>query len=189
MEQKEMQCPVCGQKHEASQLCPQCGYEYHLMLVPPAKWLEEAEQRRLNEARARWQQQQESTQKALEGQQPLGFLITSRLAVYCLYEGRNVFGAPGAQSAEGEHYQELTFPGVSLCQRHFAIDAAISEDGRKVSFMACLLDGGISTVCINSQAQTLTPQPTPVGNNDNIILCPGNIENNVELKLRKNLNR
>lgn len=189
METIQIKCPVCGCDHDVRELCPQCGFEYHLMVSPPKGWLQEAEKKRLADACARWQALQESRQKAEEGKTPLGFLITQRLVVYSLYEGRNVFGAPGGQAAEGEHFQQLMFPGVILQQRHFAIDAARGEDGRKVNFSACMLANGSTAICVNSQTKQLSADSLPIGDNDNILICPEGGTTCIELKLRKNLNR
>lgn len=192
MESNEIKCPVCGLIHNIAQLCPQCGFEYHLMLTPPGELLQAAEERRLNDARTRWNQLQEMRAGLSQGKLPLGFLITERYVVYCLQEGRNVLGAPGGKLSEDESYQELTFSGIALSQRHFVIDAQVSEDKKKVLFTISLLSTDASTsIFINTQTRPLTVESMPLESNDNIILCPSNGagDNNVVLKFRKNLNR
>lgn len=192
MESSEIKCPVCGLMHNIAQLCPQCGFEYHLMLTPPGELLQAAEERRLNDARTRWNQLQEMKASQSQGKLPLGFLITERFVVYCLQEGRNVLGAPGGKLAEDESYIELIFPGITLCQQHFVIDAQFSEDKKKVNFSISLLTTDASTsIFINTLTRPLTDESIALDTNDNIIIClgSGTGDNNVVLKFRKNLNR
>lgn len=189
MESNEIKCPVCGLMHNIAQLCPQCGFEYHLMLTPPGELLQAAEERRLNDARTRWGQLQEMKAAQSQGKLPLGFLITERYVVYCLQEGRNVLGAPGGRLPEDESYIELLFPGITLCQRHFVIDAQISEDKKKVIFSISLLAADASTsIFINTLTRPLTDESISLDTNDNIIIS-GTGDNNIVLKFRKNLNR
>lgn len=183
-------CPVCGQEHTPGEACPQCGYESHLMAAAPRPTLVEAEQRRLETARRVWNELCELRAKDStpnQGSRPVGFLITDRQAVYCLYEGINHFGTLQQQDEFGHSWQQLRIPGYSIQPEHFVIECNLSEDSQRIN---CMLRQCNTTtgVFINSLTRPAGETGQELTNNDDVILQHLSLAP-IRLKFRKNLNR
>lgn len=183
-------CPVCGQEHTPGEACPQCGYESHLMAASPRPTLVEAEQRRLETARRIWNELCELRAKDSapnQGSRPIGFLITDRQAVYCLYEGVNHFGTLQQQDEAGNSWQQLRIPGYTIQPEHFVIEVSLSDEGQRATFTLRQVNAN-TAVYINSLTRSAGTSGLELTNNDDVLLQPmGSAA--VRLKFRKNLNR
>lgn len=82
-------------RRPASGTCPECGFEVIAVAGEPTDEMRQWLDSRVALAKERYEKQKEQM-----GRKPRGFLVTDRMAVCCLYEGRNVFGSAKANEAE-----------------------------------------------------------------------------------------
>lgn len=85
MDTNMITCPVCGTQHEIGGFCPECGFEPHLFAKVPSENIQKQERDRLEISSSIWEELQELRRKQSSNNKPLGYLITDRLVVYCLY--------------------------------------------------------------------------------------------------------
>ena len=144
MKQKELICPVCGEQYDITLIsCPVCSFENHLALSEDMSGkFSNLENNRIYHHQEWWKNQQAiaadleakkqelieckdlqlQLQSLIGKGKPLAFLVTDRLNVYCIYEGKNTFGSSKIGNGEGEH-QKLMTPGVPLRHQHILIEA------------------------------------------------------------------
>lgn len=125
-----------------------------------------------------------------KGQKPVGFLISDRFVVYCIYEGLNTFGVSASSSeVKGEVCQNILFPGVKILPRHFQIEVKFSEDRKKPLFsIRKLVEDGVN-IYLNTLTQNVDNNFSDITSGDSILLSQDGTNVNVELKFRKNMNR
>jgi hypothetical protein len=121
---KYTECLVCGSDLNGVNICGVCGFEHREWLVEPSDKLRQYEDQRLELARNLWNRRQEEN-AASAMCKPLGFLVTEKMVVYCLYEGENTFGS--AKVAEIAQHQKLIIPGCALKPVHFSVDVSKGE--------------------------------------------------------------
>ena len=123
-------------------------------------------------------------------QKPLGFLMSDRFVVYCLYEGLNTFGTSATSSeVQGEVCQNILFPGLKILPRHFQVEVKFSEDGKKTLFsIRKLMEDGVN-IYLNTLTQNVDNNVSELTSGDSILLSQDGTNVNVELKFRKNMNR
>lgn len=189
MDTNTINCPVCGMQHEIGGFCPECGFEPHLFTKVPSENIQKQERDRLEISSSIWEELQELRRKQSSNNKPLGYLITDRLVVYCLYEGLNTFGTTQEINMEDEVFQSIHFAGVNISPRHFQIEAK-AQDGKKVSFSIKALSNNKSAkLFLNTMTQMLDENFTELNSGDNILFSTDSENVDVELKFRKNINR
>lgn len=189
MDTNMINCPVCGTQHEIGSFCPECGFEPHLFTKVPSESIQQQERDRLEFSSRIWEELQELRRKQSSNNKPLGYLITDRLVVYCLYEGLNTFGSTQEIDMEEEVFQSIHFAGVNIAPRHFQIEAK-PQDGKKVLFSIKSLPNNKSAkLFLNTMTQMLDENFTELNSGDNILFSTDSENVAVELKFRKNINR
>lgn len=191
MDTNIINCPVCGTPHEIGTFCLKCGFEPHLFTKIPSENIQQQERDRLEISSRIWEELQELREKQSSNNKPLGYLITDRLVVYCLYEGINTFGTtPEAEEKTEEYCQSIHFAGVNISPRHFQIEAKIQE-GKKVVFSLRILPNksNCAKVYLNSMTQIIDNNFMELNSGDNILFSNDSVNVNIELKFRKNINR
>ena len=190
MDTNMINCPVCGAQHEIGNFCPVCGFEPHLFSKVPSENILQQERGRLEISTRIWEELQELRGKKSSNNKPLGYLITDRLVVYCLYEGLNTFGTTQEIDVDKEEvFQSIHFAGVNISPRHFQIEAK-PQEGRKVLFSVKALQNDKSAkVFLNTMTQMVDENFTELNSGDNILFSNDSENVNVELKFRKNINR
>lgn len=186
-----MNCPVCGALHEVGSFCKECGFEPHLFTKVPSEYLQQQERDRLEISSKRWQELQELRSNCSSGSKPLGYLITDRLVVYCLYEGLNTFGSTSeTEDKKEENFQSIHFAGVRILPRHFQIEVK-TQDDKKSQFSIKVLHrtGEGANVYLNSMTQIVEDSSTELNSGDSILFSNDSENINMELKFRKNINR
>ena len=190
MDTNMINCPVCGAQHEIGNFCAVCGFEPHLFSKVPSENIQQQERGRLEISTRIWEELQELRGKKSSNNKPLGYLITDRLVVYCLYEGLNTFGTTQDIDVDKEEvFQSIHFAGVNISPRHFQIEAK-PQEGRKVLFSVKALQNDKSAkVFLNTMTQMVDENFTELNSGDNILFSNDSENVNVELKFRKNINR
>lgn len=182
-------CPVCGTAHDIGVFCPVCGFEPHLFTKVPSEIIQQQERDRLELSSQIWEELQELRGKQLSSNKPLGYLITDRLIVYCLFEGINTFGSSQGLDAIEETFQSIHFAGVNISPRHFQIEVK-PQEGKKVLFSIKVLPNDKSAkVFLNSMTQMVDENFTELNSGDNILISNDMENADIELKFRKNINR
>ena len=185
-----IKCPVCETKHEIGILCPECGFETHLYTDVPPQFIVNFEQERIDTAKRIRQELLDLRKRVETATAPVGFLITGKLVVYCLYEGINTFGAGIiVDDSQKVHYNNLLIPGAQLCPEHFIIEIKKGESEKKMDYsVSCpAMDG--TGIYLTTLTQKIGAEETGLCSGD-VILISGDAETIIaELKFRKNISR
>ena len=184
-----LKCPVCNSSIETGNICPECGFEVRLFVESPSEFIQNLERDRISSYKRMWDELVLLRQKVQTAKKPLGFLISDRLVVYCIYNGENVFGSTSNNgAAEDSLSQTMLFPGIELSPRHFAIQAEPSGEGNKTIFQIKTLSKEGAGVYVNSLTQRVD-DVLELTSGDTVILSSGNDTDVVELRFRKNITR
>lgn len=205
MKQKELICPVCGEQYDCTLMsCPICSFENHLALSEDMSGkFSNLENNRIYHHQEWWKHQQaiaadleakkqeliecknlqQQLQSLIGKGKPLAFLVTDRLNVYCIYEGKNTFGSSKRGNGEGEH-QKLMTPGLPLRHQHILIEAR--KLGEKYEFYISELDGN-NTVFLNSESTGPIVEPIIIKDSDQIIIVTNNSKATIQFRI--NINR
>lgn len=182
-------CPVCSQPHEVGEFCPRCGFESRLYSDVPTEAIRMYEQQRIAAGRRVWDELIALREETNAGKTPVGFLITGKLVVYCLYEGINSFGLGSSASMGNEYSQRLLIPGVRLLPDHFKIEVQKSEDGRKNVFSISSSANEGSGVFLNTLTRKIEASPEQLNSGDILLLSSDGQKVDAELRFRKNISQ
>lgn len=174
-----IKCPVCGADAPVSGTCPECGFEVIAVAGEPTEEMRQWLDSRVAQAKERYEKQKEQM-----GRKPRGFLVTDRMAVCCLYEGRNVFGSAKASESEPTR-QKVILPGIMLRPSQFVIDTVV--DGRRSKFFIKELEEeGIASMVFVNQTTNPATAPIELADGDNILVISG--DNRATITFRTNTN-
>ncbi len=174
-----IQCPVCGADAPASGTCPECGFEIIAVVGEPTEEMRQWLAARVGQAKERYEKQREQM-----GRKPRGFIVTDRMAVCCLYEGRNVFGSAKANEAEPTR-QKVILPGITLRPSQFCIDTVV-EGHRGKFFIKELAEEGMPSMVFVNQTTNPATAPIELADGDNILVISG--DNRAVITFRVNTN-
>lgn len=189
MNMDTINCPVCNEPHEIGTFCPKCGFESRLYSEMPTEAIRRYEQERIAAARKVWEELVALRSEANAGKAPVGFLITGKLVVYCLYEGINSFGLGSGASLENVHCQKLLIPGVTLQPDHFRVEVMKSEESRKNNFSISSAATGGSGVYLNTLTLKVEANQENLSSGDVILLSKDGQTVDAELRFRKNISQ
>lgn len=185
----DLKCPVCSSSIETGNICPECGFEVRLFTEIPSEFIQNAERERITSYKQVWDELVLLRQKVKTAKKPVGFLISDRLVVYCIYYGENVFGSASSNGvSEESSLQTMLFPGIELSPRHFEIQAEPSSEGNKTIFQIKALSKEGAGVYVNSLTQKVD-DILELTSGDTVILSSGTETDVVELRFRKNIIR
>jgi len=183
----DLKCPVCNSPIETGNICPNCGFEVRLFAAIPSEFIQKAERDRISSYKRVWDELVLLRQKVKTAKKPVGFLISDRLVVYCIYNGANVFGsASNCGETEVSSTQVMLFPGIELSPCHFEIQSELSDEGNKTVFHIKALSKEGAGVYVNSLTQKVD-DVLELASGDTVILSSGNEDDVVELRFRKNI--
>lgn len=184
---EKIHCPVCGTSHNIGDLCPECGFEPHFYTEIPSEAIKQYEQQRISSAKRVWDELQSLRNAQEKAKQPVGFLITERLVVYCLYEGVNGFGAGVSDIPQDVQYQNLLIPGIQILPGHFEIE--VQKDEKRTIFLIRRTNPEGVDVYLNTLTQKVDSTGMQLNSGDSILLASDPNAVNVELRFRKNITR